>query len=158
MQDFNLNDALNRAEQTLRLGTIAEIDNDKRLVRVQSAELLSNWIPYPASIGHNFIAWTPMRKGTQVMLGCPSGDFAQAVILQVLYTDELNSPSTDEAVDMIEFTDGTVIKKDAEMLTIDTPCAVKINTAKTLDLQSGAEMNLTAGGNMKLTAPKIDLN
>ncbi len=147
---FEAADSQNRAEQILRLGTIAKIDNANRLVRIQSAELLSAWIPWIGRVGNNYIAWTPPRIGTQVLTASPSGDFSQAIIVQVLYTDSLNSPSTDAGTDIIQFNDGTIIKKSADSLTIDTPCAVNI--------KSGGEMNLTAGGNMKLTAPKIDLN
>ncbi len=140
--NFETADSQGRAEGILRLGTVAAVDNEARKVRVKSAELLSDWLPQPAQIGNNFIAWTPMRVGTQVVVGCPSGDFAQGVILQVLYTDALNSPSTAGDTDLIQFNDGTVIKKDGGGLTISTPGNIDIN----------------AGGNIKMTAAKIDLN
>lgn len=140
--NFETADSQGRAEGIIRLGTIAEVDNANRKVRVQSAELLSGWLPYPTAMGNNFIAWTPMRIGQQVVVGCPSGDFAQGLILQTLYTDSLNSPSIDAGTDMIQFNDGTVIKKDAGGITISTPGNIDIN----------------AGGNITMTAAKIDLN
>ncbi len=128
MNNFQSADSQNRAEQILRIGRIAEIDNPNRLVRIQSAELLSDWIPWKGRIGNNYIAWTPPRKGTQVLTASPSGDYSQAIIVMVLYTDDLNSPSTDADVDMIKFNDGTIIKKDSKIILIDTPCAVQINS------------------------------
>ncbi len=150
MQQFQQHDSQNRAEQILRLGTIEQIDNKNRRVKIRSAELLSGWVPWIGRIGHNYKAWTPPKKGTQVLTASPSGDFSQAIIVQVIYTENLNSPSTDEDVDIIEFNDGTVIKKDSHSITIDTPCALSINCDGT--------MNLSAGGVMTLTAPTINLN
>ncbi len=145
--NYELAQALARIDGLIRIGTVAEIDNAKRQVRVKSAELLSDWIPWPATISHNFRIWIPPRKKTQVLLVCPSGDFAQAMIAQAFYTDDLNSPSTDENTDMIEFNDGTVIKKDSEKLTIDSPCHIEITAPDaTLNTDTTINGNLAVNG------------
>lgn len=150
MNNFHQADSDARLQQTLIIGTISEVDNANRCLRVQSSELTTGWLPYPATIGNNFIAWTPMRVGTQVLLACPSGDLTQAIIVSILYTDNLAPPSNDPAVDIIQFNDGTVIKKDASTITVSSPCALDINV--------GGTVSIVAGGDMTLKAPNIFLN
>ncbi len=132
MHDTGMDTAeLNRLIQNLlRLGTIAQVDHAARKVRVQSGDLLTEWLPMPADIGRNYKRWRPLRTGTQVLIACIGGDPAQAVIVQILYTDALNSPSTDPDVDLIQFDDGSYIEHN--------------HSANTLKLHSAGEMTLSA--------------
>lgn len=118
-----------RLENLLRLGTIAEVDHAARKVRVQSGELTGNWLDWPAEIGRNYKRWRPLREGTQVLIGCISGDPAQAQIIGMLYTDAIASPSTDEEIDLIQFDDGSYIKHN--------------HTARLLEFHSAGELKLS---------------
>lgn len=102
-----------RLENLLRLGTIAEVDEDARVLRVASGALTTDWLPWPADIGRNYKRWMPLRLGTQVILGSISGDPAQALIIGMLYTEALNSPSTDPDIDLIAFDDGTLVQHNS---------------------------------------------
>jgi phage baseplate assembly protein V len=110
---MNTAEILRRLQNIIRLGTIAEVNNAARLLRVQSGDLLTNWLPWPAEVGNNFIRWRPLALGTQVVLACEGGEVEQAVIIGMLYTNSLNSPSTNHAVDMVRFNDGTTIQHDS---------------------------------------------
>lgn len=117
-----------RLENLIRLGSISEVDHDAKKIRVKTGGLTTSWLPWPAEIGKNYRRWRPMRAGTQVVLACPCGDPAQAVIIQILYTSELTAPSADPDVDLIAFDDGSYIEHNAAGKTM------KVHSAGTMTL------------------------
>jgi len=138
---MNTADLNRRIESLIRLGTIDQVDHAARKLRVKTGGLLTGWLPWPAEVGRNYRRWRPLRTGTQVVLACPSGDPAQAVIIQILYTSALDAPSTHPDIDLIEFDDGTVIQYDSSShhltahcvgnVTVKTPTFVKIDSPQT---------------------------
>lgn len=110
---FDTAQLFRRFENLIRIGTIADVDYHGKRLRVQSGELLTDWLPCPAEIGRNFKHWRPLRKDTQVVLACPSGDPAQALIISILYSSQLDAPSTDQSIDLIQFDDGTELYYDS---------------------------------------------
>ncbi|MFN3881497.1 MAG: phage baseplate assembly protein V [Nitrincola lacisaponensis] len=139
---MNIADLNRRLESLIRLGSIAEVDHAGRKLRVKTGGLLTGWLPWPAEVGRNYRRWRPLRTGTQVVLACPSGDPAQAVIIQILYTTVLNAPSADPDVDLIQFNDGSIIQYDSSNshliaecvgdVTVKSPSEVKIDSPKTI--------------------------
>jgi phage baseplate assembly protein V len=141
---MNTADLNRRIESLIRLGTIAEVDHAARKLRVKTGGLLTNWLAWPAEVGRNFRRWRPLRIGTQVVLGCPSGDPAQAVILQILYTSALDAPSTDPDVDLVQFEDGSYIEHNA-------------SNGK-LQVHAAGDLHLTADGNIVINGSRVALN
>ena len=97
---MNIADLNRRIESLIRLGTIAQVDHGARTLRVQSGGLLTDWLPWPAEIGRNYRRWRPLRVGTQVIIACPSGDPAQALVIGTLYTDVIASPGIDPDIEI----------------------------------------------------------
>ncbi|MCP8687753.1 phage baseplate assembly protein V [Marinobacterium sedimentorum] len=120
---MNTADLNRRIESLIRLGTIAQVDHDARTLRVQSGGLLTGWLPWPAEIGRNYRRWRPLRTGTQVIIACPSGDPAQALVIGTLYTDAIASPGSDPDIDLIQFDDGSYIEHNAAANTLNIHCA-----------------------------------
>ncbi len=141
---MNTADLNRRIESLIRFGTIAEVDHAARKLRVKTGGLLTGWLPWPADVGRNYRRWRPLRTGTQVVLGCPSGDPAQAVILQILYTSALDAPSADPDVDLIEFDNGSYIKHNA-------------SNGK-LQVHAAGDLHLTAAGNIVINGTRVDIN
>ena len=79
-----------------------------------------------------------------MVLACISGEPEQALIVGMLYTDALNSPSTDEDTDLIQFDNGSYIEHNA------ADNSLKIHSAGTLDL--------TAAGNITINGQKVYIN
>jgi phage baseplate assembly protein V len=90
----------------IRLGTIETVDHQAKRLKVRSGDLLTGWLPWPAEVGRNYKRWRPLREGTQVILGSPSGDPAQAVVIGMLYTQALQAPAVDPDLDLIKWDDG----------------------------------------------------
>lgn len=135
---MNTADLNRRLESLLRLGTIAEVDHAAHKIRVQSGDLKTNWLDWPAEIGRNYTRWRPLRIGTQVLLGCISGDPAQAQIIGMLYTDAFNTPSDDPDIDLIQFDDGSYIKHT--------------HSANKLEFHSAGELRLS-GESIRILGP-----
>lgn len=103
------------------LGLVEEIDHQAKQLKVRS-KTLSGWLPWPVEIGRNFKRWRPLRKGTQVILGSPSGDMAQAVVIGMLYTSALDAPADDPDVDVISFENGAAISHNAATGDMNITC------------------------------------
>lgn len=101
-----------RAGNVISIGTIAEVDHAAGRVRVDLGGRLSGWLPWPADVGRNYRSWRPLRAGMQVTLAAPSGDPANAQIVQTLYSAALPAPSDSADVDMIHWEDGAVMQHD----------------------------------------------
>ncbi|OHX10237.1 hypothetical protein BI347_20780 [Chromobacterium sphagni] len=86
-------DLSRRIESLIRLGTIAQVDHDAERVRVQSGDLTSHWLPWLAPRAGQTRDWNPPTEGEQVILLCPSGDPATAIVLLGLYSDQRPAPS-----------------------------------------------------------------
>lgn len=157
---MNTADLTRRLDNLIRLGTIAETDHEARLLRIQSGELLTDWLPWPTEMGRNYRRWRPLRIGTQVVLACPSGDPAQALIIGMLYSDALDSPGTDEHQDLIEFDDGTRIQYDsaAHRLSIDVHGDAAVQVEGDASLVVGGDLAATVTGVATLDAEHIALN
>ena len=141
---FNTAQLFRRFENLIRIGTIADVDYQGKRLRVKSGELLTDWLPWPAEIGRNFTRWRPLRTHTQVVLVCPSGDPAQALVIATLYSNQLDSPSTDPLIDVVQFNDGTSLEYNS-------------NT-NTLNISTAGDVYVTAKGNAKTDAASIALN
>nr|VFK12775.1 MAG: phage baseplate assembly protein V [Candidatus Kentron sp. LFY] len=106
---FDITEHDRQISNLIRIGIIEIVDHFNKRLRVRSGGVLTGWLPWPAEVGRNFIHWRPLRIGTQVILGSQSGDLEQATIIGMLYTQIFDSPSTDPALDLIEWNDGARI-------------------------------------------------
>jgi len=79
----------------LRIGTIASVDLADATATVQAGDVASPPLPWMEWAGA-FRTWSPPSVGEQVLLICPEGDIAAAVILRGLYSDARPAPASDE--------------------------------------------------------------
>lgn len=97
----------------IRIGTVACIDNATQRIRVQSGDILTDWLPWPAEIGRNYRRWRPLRIGQQLVLACASGALDNACVIAMLYDHANPPPATSDTLDIIEFEDGATIAYDS---------------------------------------------
>ena len=143
---FRQSDDARALNLMVRLGTLYELDYEATppRARIQSGELITDFVPLPEEIGRNFRRWRPCRAGTQVVFACPSGDTRQAIILALYNTLDIPQPETDPGTDLILFEDGTELRKDGTQLLIDSAVPVTIRAPQiTLDGDV-----LVTGGNL----------
>ncbi len=149
MNTTNLNRQL---ENLIRIGTIAVVDHAAHKLKVQSGELLTNWLDWPAEIGRNYKRWRPLRLHTQVIISCPAGDPAQAMIIGMLYSSDLLPPSSDPDIDLIAFDDGSFLEHHQGNKTL------KLHSAGDFTITAAGNISITADGNAKINATRVDIN
>lgn len=62
---MNLVELLRLVHNLIRLGTIAEVDHSHAQVRVQSGELLTNWLPWLEARAGTTRTWSAPTVGEQ---------------------------------------------------------------------------------------------
>lgn len=163
--ELRLADLERRVANMLRGGTVAQIDHAQARVRVQSGDLLTDWLPWFAHRAGATTTWSPPTIGEQVLLVSPSGDPAQAMVLPALYTDAHPAPSASPDEHVTAYPDGariaynhatgaitatgikTATVQAATSVTLDTPlttCKGKLTVEGLLTYQAG--LSGTGGG------------
>lgn len=142
-----------RVANTVRFGHIIEVDHAKGLIRVQSGELETDWLPWAAGrAGAGKRTWSAPEVDEQVVLLAPTGDLRQAVAIPGMYQDAHGAPSSDGNVDKTEYGDGTVIQYDrgAHALTADLGASKVYADRTKIELTIGGVVLRLAGGNITL--------
>jgi phage baseplate assembly protein V len=136
---FHESDLTRRFALVLMLGAIEAVDYEQTppaaKIKIDD-DLSTDWLPIPMDIGKNFRRWRPLRVGSQVAIGAPSGNLGAAVILAIYNTEAITAPSVDGSLDLIEFDDGTRILKNASDLSITTPCTVLVKSDQSITLDT----------------------
>lgn len=96
------------------IATIDQVNNEKRLLRCKSGDLLTAWLPWPADMGRNYIRHRPLAVGQQVILASHAGDLTQATVIGMLYTSDRVQEELSEDIDVIEYNDGSNIRYDSK--------------------------------------------
>jgi phage baseplate assembly protein V len=136
---MNLTELNRQLENLIRIGTIAVVDHATQKLKVKSGELLTNWLDWPAEIGRNYKRWRPLRLNTQVIICCPAGDPAQAMIIGTLYSNDFKPPTTNPDIDVVQFDSGSLIKHDANTgdLTLISANNINLEATNKISLKGG---------------------
>ncbi len=126
------------------LGTVAQADYSAARVRVQSGDQLTTWIPWLTQRAGSDRTWWAPEVGEQVLIVCPQGDPAQAVVVGAIFQNTAPPPAGAETVHRTVYADGTVVEydRDAQVLTVNAVGKVEIVAAQAVNV----------------TAPRINLN
>ncbi len=110
-QDYALAELLRMIKNTVRFGTVVELDETERMkVRVKSGELLTNWLPWIVSrAGPDRTFWCP-EPGEQVIILSPAGELSQGVVIPALYSDQFPANASDRDIHRIDYKDGSWVE------------------------------------------------
>ena len=129
-------DLLRRLENLIRLGTVADVDYQQALVRVDVSELRTDWLPWlTARAGGDRDWWAP-EIDEQVLLLAVSADPAQAVVLPAVYRDQFPPPGSGPDIRRVVFGDGANMYYDrsAHHLEICLPLGGTVHICATGDV------------------------
>lgn len=97
------------------VGVVTELDEAAARVRVDADGMLTDWVPWlERRAGPGVRTWCPPEPGEQVMIACPYGDPAQAVVLGSVYRDAHPAPGDTKLVHRTVYADGSVVEYDRE--------------------------------------------
>ena len=97
----------------LRMGVVESVQLDEGTVRVQVGDILTAPVRWGMNRAGATRLWSPLTVGEQVLLGCPEGDIAAAVILGAIPCDDF-PPAGNTLEEKIEYADGAIISYDPE--------------------------------------------
>jgi phage baseplate assembly protein V len=123
----------------IRFGTVAEVDAS--LCRVQSGEVLTDFLPWLALAAGDAVEWSAPTTGEQVVVLSPEGDLSGAVVLRGLYSHRYPTPVTDPAIHLRQYPDGAQISYNSR------------THALAAILPTGATAVLTADGGVTINGP-----
>ncbi|GHD59859.1 phage baseplate assembly protein V [Jeongeupia chitinilytica] len=99
-----------RLESLIRTGTIAGVDHDNALCRVQTGGLQSEWLHWITLRAGTTRTWNAPTVGEQCLVLSPSGETAAGIVLVGLYSDANPAPSASPDEHMTQYPDGAVIR------------------------------------------------
>lgn len=99
-----------KLENIVRYGVVAEVNHEKRRAKVQTGNILTDWLPWCALRAGTTKIWSPITVGEQCVIISPAGEINSGFILSALYTVEFNTPSNSPDEHVIQFADNAVIQ------------------------------------------------
>lgn len=112
--NFRVSEIERRIGNIIRSGIIVAVDPILKRVKIKSQGNTPSWLPMPAEIGSNFVAWRPLRVGQQVIIASEAGDLVDCQIVGFLYSNNINYSGSNDKIDEIIFDDGTKILYDSQ--------------------------------------------
>ncbi|MEA9389562.1 phage baseplate assembly protein V [Acerihabitans sp. TG2] len=104
------NDALRLLRNLIRIGTVAAVDLDNGLCRVDTGDNTTNWLHWlTARAGRTRTWWAP-SVGEQVILLALGGELDTAFVLPGVFSDDFPAPSASADAVHLSFPDGAVIE------------------------------------------------
>lgn len=131
-----------------RFGTVAELDLPAKRCRVQTGEMLSDWVPWFVPRAGTTIEWSAPAVGEQGMLLSPDGDTIGAVFLRGIYSDSFDAPETGEHVHLVQFPDGTRIRYDDEAHAL----VIEVAQSGTVEITAHGGVTVNADGGATVNA------
>jgi phage baseplate assembly protein V len=128
-----------RLENLLRLGTVHSVDHAAVRLRVQTGQLVTDWLPWLERRAGETTTWNPPSVGEQCIVFSPSGEPAGGIVLVGLNSAAIAPPSHSPASHVVKFPDGATFSYDhagshleitgiatcrivaGESITLDTP-------------------------------------
>lgn len=157
---FATADIERRLANLIKVGTVEEVDHDKKLARVRFGGNLTTYLPWAVHRAGGDRTWWPHEVGEQVVVLSPSGDLTQGIILFSLYSSSAPAPSSTPGVDRREYKDGAVIQYDRNTheLTASIPGNASITATGNIEASADGSISGTAGEEIRLSAPNIILS
>lgn len=115
---LDLGEAARRAFNTVRAGTIAELDLARARARVDygpaGSRVLTGWLPWMSSAAGEDRDWRPPSVGEQVLLLAPAGELSAAWILPGAYAADFPAPWSAGSKRVTAYRDGAIVSYDTE--------------------------------------------
>lgn len=109
MSEYELGEISRQISNILRIGKIIQLDEANARVKVSTAGLTTDWLPWSASRSGETRTWSPPRVGEQVIIASPYGDMGQAVVMGSLFQDAKPAPAASKDQETTVFPDGSTV-------------------------------------------------
>lgn len=124
-----------RLENTIRIGTIFEVDHAAVRCRVQSGRLVSNWLRWLTLRAGETTTWDPPTVGEQCLILSPSGEAGNGIVLYGIDSNLIEPPSHEPALHKTLWPDGGFVQYDHDkseyFLKVPADGRIIVNIGKT---------------------------
>lgn len=135
----------------IRIGIIAELDEENARVTVHVGGLTTDWLPWLTQRAGQDRTWWAPEPGEQVLVLSPYGDPAQAVVLPAIYQETSPAPANLRTTSRTEFDDGAFIEYDRA----GSHYRVNVPRDGSITLRIGGTTLLLEGDQATLTTPHL---
>jgi len=135
-----------RIGELLRIGKVEQVDHAAGRIVVSVGEIRTAAIRWLERRAGATRTWSPPSVGEQILLICPEGDIEGAIALGSLTQNAFPLPG-DNARELVQFEDGSIVAFDPENSTLD----VTLAAGATLNVITGSA-NITAPDGVTITA------
>lgn len=136
----------------IRIGVVAEVNTTLGVCRVQSGELVTDWLHWLTSRAGGSRTWWAPSVGEQVLLLSLGGELDTGFVLPAIYSDDFPAPSASPQAYHISFSDGAVVEYEPET------GALTVSGIKTAAITAATSINATAPNVTVTASSKITLD
>ncbi len=134
-----------RLNNIVNIGTVVEVNTTKALAKVDILGRISPFMPVLSSANSFKKKATPIRVNEQVAVFCPFGDCDFGFIITGFFNTNCKEPKKfDESIEVIEYSDGTIISYNTKNKVLDISCV--------------GDINIKALGNINIEAKNINIS
>lgn len=106
---MDLTELSRRLENLVRIGTVHSVDHGAVRCRVQSGDLVTQWLPWQTPHAGATRTWDPPTIGEQAIVLSPSGEAAGGLVFYGINSDAHPAPSNSPDEHVIAYPDGARI-------------------------------------------------
>ena len=136
----------------IRIGVVAEVDTTLGLCRVQSGELVTDWLHWLTSRAGSSRTWWAPSVGEQVLLLSLGDELDTGLVLPGIYSDDFPAPSASPQAYHVSFSDGAVLEYEPET------GALTVSGIQTADISAATSISATAPNVTVTASSKITLD
>lgn len=154
MSDYDLGELGRQVANLVRVGKIIELDEANARVKVGTAGLTTDWLPWGAARAGKTRQWSPPQINEQVIIASPYGDMGQAVVIGSLFQDDSPAPAASKDQETTVYPDGASLDYNSasSAYTLDVPAGGSIT------IRCGPSSIVLSDAGVKIVGPRIDLN
>lgn len=136
----------------IRIGVVAEVNTTMGVCRVQSGELITDWLHWLTPRSGSARTWWAPSIGEQVLLLSLGGELDTGFVLPGIYSDDFPAPSASLQAYHVSFSDGAVLEYEPET------GALTVSGIQTADISAATSISATAPNVTVTASSKITLD
>jgi len=148
----NFSELARAVRDLIRIGVVSEIDTEQAFCRVQTGELMTDWLHWLTPRAGAARTWWAPSVGEQVLILSLGGELDTAFVLPAIYSDDFPAPAVSAQAYHVQFSDGAVMEYEPET------GALAVTGIKTASVVASTSVSVTAPNVTVTASEKITLD
>lgn len=147
-----ISEIMRTVRDIIRIGLVSEVDARQALCRVQTGEIITDWLHWLTPRAGGARTWWAPSVGEQVLLLSLGGELDTGFVLPGIYSDDFPAPSASPQAYHVSFSDGAVLEYEPET------GALTVSGIQTADISAATSISATAPNVTVTASSKITLD